>query len=60
MSGLLIACEKTEDAKTVEYYLSNEKELDKKLAECKDSDGKSKRTPDCDNAKAADYKRNVL
>jgi len=58
VSTFLFACEEDQPGKSVEYYLSNEKELDKKLEECKNNSGKS--TPDCDNAKAADYKRNVL
>ncbi|MCL2871710.1 MAG: EexN family lipoprotein [Betaproteobacteria bacterium] len=58
VSTFLFACEEKQEGKSVEYYLSNEKELDKKLEECKSHSSQS--TPDCDNARAADYKRNVL
>ncbi|MCL2309451.1 MAG: EexN family lipoprotein [Proteobacteria bacterium] len=58
-SMFLFACEEDKEAKTVEYYLSHESALDKKLTECKSNEA-LKNTPDCENAGAANYKRNAL
>jgi hypothetical protein len=50
----LSACDKTEEVKTVDWYLSNLDAMKAKVSECRSNPGQLRGTPNCINAERAD------
>lgn len=55
VSLVMVGCDKQEEQHSVSYYQEHKEERAKKIAECNENIGGIGLTPNCQNAKQADY-----